>query len=54
MDGLYEYRVHLHEEIGDSFILVFDCWAEDNEHAIDQAINSYPCGEIINAERLSQ
>jgi hypothetical protein len=47
-EGLTEYRVSLHEDKGDKFILFFECWAEDNDHAEEQALNAYPNGEIIN------
>jgi hypothetical protein len=47
-EGLTEYRVSLHEDKGDKFTLFFECWAEDNDHAEEQALNAYPNGEIIN------
>jgi len=46
---LTEYRVILHEDKGDKFTLFFDCWAEDTDHAEEQALDAYPNGEIINA-----
>lgn len=46
---LVPFRVNLHEEPGDKFQLVFDCRAEDGEHAIEQAENAYPGCEIIHA-----
>jgi hypothetical protein len=45
-EGLTEYRISLHENKGDKFILYFDCWAEDACHAEEQTINAYPNGEI--------
>ena len=39
---LKEYRVTLREQNGDDFMLVFDCMAEDAEHAYEQAENAYP------------
>ena len=33
-----EYRVYLHEEKGDKFQLIFDCFADDEDHAIDLAV----------------
>jgi hypothetical protein len=45
--GLKEYRVSLHEEPGDKFTLYFDCWAEDQDHAEEQAENAYPGCEIL-------
>ena len=35
------YRVMLAEEPGDKFRLVFDCWAEDADHAAEQAEDAY-------------
>ena len=46
---LTEYRVSLHEDKGDKFTLYFYCWAEDIDHAEEQALNAYPNGEIINS-----
>ena len=48
MEGLTEYRVSLHEEQGDKFILHFDCWAEDRDHAEEQAENAYPGCELLH------
>ena len=42
------YRVTLREELGDDFLIVFDCMAEDDDHAEEQAENAYPQGEIFN------
>ena len=47
--GLEPFLVTLHEDKGDKFTLLFDCWAEDEDHAEEQALNAYPNGEIINA-----
>ena len=46
--NLTPYRVTLHEEPGDKFQLVFDCQAEDADHATEQASLAYPGCEIIN------
>ena len=46
--NLIPYRVTLHEEAGDKFTIVFDCFAEDDDHAIEQAENSYPNAQIEN------
>lgn len=46
---LAPYRVTLHEETGNKFSLVFNCMAEDEDHAVEQAENSYPGCEIISA-----
>lgn len=40
--GLYPYRVSLYEEPGDRFTLLFDCFAENCEHALEQAKKAYP------------
>jgi hypothetical protein len=47
-DNLISYCVSLHEDKGDKFTLFFDCMAEDQDHAEEQALNAYPNGEIIN------
>ncbi len=47
-DSLYSYRVTLAEDKGDKFTIVFDCLAEDDDHAEEQALNAYPCCEIRN------
>jgi len=46
--NLIPYRVTLHEDKGDKFTLVFDCEAEDDDHAAEQALNAYPNGEVLN------
>ena len=43
------YRVMLYEEPGDKFRLVFDCSADDAEHAEEQAENAYPGCIIVSA-----
>lgn len=48
LDGMIEYRVGLHEEPGDKFLMLFDCWAEDADHAEEQALNMYPGAEVVN------
>ena len=39
---LLPYRVSLHEDAGDKHQIVFWCWAEDEEHAEEQARSAYP------------
>ena len=46
--NLIPYRVTLAEEIGDKFTIIFDCFAEDDDHAEEQAIDAYPSCEIHN------
>ena len=48
MDNLNNYTIHLHEDKGDKFTLVFDCWAEDEDHAEDQALDMYPNAEVVS------
>ena len=45
---LRPFRVTLKEDKGDKFTIVFDCQAEDVDHADEQAMNAYPDGEIVN------
>lgn len=45
--NLLTYRVTLKEEKGDKFSIVFDCYAEDDSHAEEQAENAYPNSEIL-------
>ena len=47
MSALACYRVSLHEEIGDRFVLHFLCQAEDADHAEEQALDAYPAGEVV-------
>jgi hypothetical protein len=49
---LFPFRVSLHEEKGDKFILHFYCQAEDAEHAYEQAEKAHPEGEMLNATKL--
>ena len=46
--NLIPYRVTFAEEAGDKLTLVFDCYAEDDDHAAEQAENAYPSCEIHN------
>lgn len=45
---LKNYRVTLFEEPGDRVTIVFDCYAEDADHAAEQAENAYPGCEVKN------
>lgn len=42
MSSLLAHRVGLDEEPGDLFRLIFDCFAEDEDHAAEQAESAYP------------
>lgn len=46
--NLVPYRVTLAEEKGDKFTIIFDCFAEDDDHAEEQALNAYPMATIHN------
>jgi hypothetical protein len=46
--NLISYRVMLQEDNGDKFQMAFDCYAEDDDHAAEQAQNAYPNGEILS------
>lgn len=50
MDGLREYRVSLRENQSD-FSIVFYCWADDEDHAMEQAENAYPDCDILIVNR---
>jgi hypothetical protein len=49
---LRPFRVTLKEDRGDKFTIVFDCQAEDDDHAEEQAMNAYPDGEVVNITKL--
>ena len=53
-DTLKPWRVTLHEEAGDTFPLVFNCMAEDAEHAKEQAKNAYPSSTIVSCLECAQ
>ena len=42
------YRISLHEQLGDKFTIFFDCYADDADHADEQAIDAYPGCEITH------
>lgn len=48
--GLAVYCVSLHEEPGDKFQLVFRCFAENPEHAFEQAEDAYPGCELLTSD----
>ena len=41
-----DYQMLIYENKGDKDAIVFECSAEDWDHAAEQAINAYPHGEI--------
>jgi hypothetical protein len=50
--ALTEYRVTLKEGAEDKFTLLFDCMAEDAEHAEEQAFNAYPDCIVLSVIEL--
>lgn len=46
------HRVMLHENRGDKFTIIFDCMAEDADHADEQAKAAYPAGEVLSVSRF--
>lgn len=42
------YLISLHEDKGDKFVMFFECWADDEDHAEEQALNAYPCAKIVH------
>ena len=50
-EGLNEYVVTLVEDVDISEDeIIFECWAEDKDHAEEQCLNAYPLAVIINLE----
>lgn len=47
--SLKHYQVSLHEEPGDKVTLIFECMAEDAEHAYEQAKDAYPGAKLLCA-----
>lgn len=46
------YRLFLREQRGDKFTIRFDCWAEDEDHAEEQAIDAYNCAFIVSCVEI--
>lgn len=51
MDGLTSYRVTLLEERGNEEGIAFECWAEDEDHAAEQALDAYPNGVVLTVNK---
>jgi hypothetical protein len=50
-DTLFEYQVRLLEE-GINEPIIFECWAEDKEHAVEQAVDAYPgCIPLLTSRK---
>lgn len=45
--NLKSYIVELYENLFNDDIIEFQCWAENEDHAIEQAENAYPGKEIV-------
>jgi hypothetical protein len=46
------YIITLNEETTDDFTINFECYAEDNHHALDQVINAYPNAAIVSIKKI--
>jgi len=52
-EGLTEYKVTLIEDESiTNDTIFFECWAEDMEHAEEQALDAYPLAVIVHIEPL--
>ena len=50
-EGLTEYKVTvIEDESITNDTIFFECWAENMEHAEEQALNAYPLSVIIHIE----
>ena len=49
-----QYVVELQELHQEEYLdaIIFECMADDADHAEEQALNAYPNGEIINVLNL--
>lgn len=56
--GMNEYVVSMTECVDndgtniETYFFTFVCWAEDTEHAEEQALNAYPSAIIIEIEQV--
>jgi len=46
-DPLVDCEVSLYENKGDKSQIIFNCAAEDEAHAREQALNAYPNGKVV-------
>ena len=49
---LSEYRVMLNEDAADKFQIAFDCFADDEDHAEEQAKGAYPSSVIKHIVKI--
>lgn len=48
-----QFEVELYENLVDDFTIVFQCFADNEDHAIEQAFNAYPDSDhIVNVMEL--
>ena len=50
MNELFDYRVEMIDEENDAYL--FECQAEDWNHAAEQALNAYPNDRINWVEKI--
>lgn len=50
---MIEYRLSLLEQPKNRLAIAFDCYADDLEHAVEQAQNAYPEGRILACTPLA-
>jgi len=43
-----KYLVDLFEHKNDEEVIIFVCWADDKEHAVEQALDAYKEGYILS------
>ena len=53
-DTLKKYHVSYYEEPGDHHFQVFECMAEDSDHADEQTENAYPNCVLINTIEIKE
>ena len=46
------YRVTLVESPGDRFKLIFECFADDEDHAEEQAMDAYPGCTVLHITKI--
>jgi hypothetical protein len=51
---MIKYIITMTEDLGDTFTLVFECFAEDQDHAEEQALKAYPGCNIINITKMTR
>jgi len=52
--GLEAYCVSLQEDAGDKFTIKFPCWADDPDHAEEQAKDAYPNCVILHIVKITR